>query len=249
MQTAEALRKIDVLAPADVKSRAFAPPVSVAPRDHERFVGRALAFGLPAEIVLRAGDDPERAPASELVAERGELPCCGAGIFYGVRRGGARPHAHLRRREIQQTRRDRRLAAAVTGRSQCPRSRRDCSIESPGERLHARKTVQRLRFQLRATAAFRDGDHRLGVRKRTIHVTLGGEALGAQLEQPEPAGGIDVARRQRDRHDIDGRSVLSGPGEIACRRDREHGRISPRQRAHAHGGTLARRGARPPASR
>ncbi len=84
MQTAQALRKIDVLAPADVEGRGFAPPVAVPPRDRERFVGRALAFLLVAEIVLRARDDPERASAPALVAERSELARSGTGIFHRV---------------------------------------------------------------------------------------------------------------------------------------------------------------------
>ena len=84
MQTAQALRKIDVLAPSYVEGRSFAPTICVPSRDRERFVGRAFAFGLAAEVVLRTRDDPERAPASALVAERSELARSGAGIFHCI---------------------------------------------------------------------------------------------------------------------------------------------------------------------
>ena len=83
--------KLDVWAP---NRRSSAPlPVVVffygggwvsGERGEYGFVGRAFAFRFPAEIVLRAGDDPERAPASEFVAERSELACCGVRIFHGV---------------------------------------------------------------------------------------------------------------------------------------------------------------------
>jgi hypothetical protein len=182
MQPAHALREVDVLSPADVERRGFAPAVAGPTRDGKRFAGRAFAFRPMTQHILRAGHDPDRSTVLQLVSGFREELHCGSRIPHC---GIALLQPQLNGREARQRKRDQRLLPALARGLDRELGGLHRRVETARVGLHACLGDQRARHEVDAAAAATVGTQRLGIGKGAIHVAQCDEALGAELAQIE----------------------------------------------------------------
>ena len=212
MQPAQAQRKVDVRAPADVERRRLAAAIAGATREGERLVGGALRGGSAAEFVLRTGDDPPCPPARDVVAKCLE-PADGGRRVLDRRR--ALPRAHLHLRETGETsRHEPRIAGAARERERALR-RSQCRFDAAGEGLHVCQAAQRECLQSCASALLGNCDHCLGVVGRAVDVALRHEALRADVEKRDAKLGVTRCAGQGARHAINRGRVLARPRHFA----------------------------------
>src|SRR6478672_9738690 len=77
-----------------------------------------------------------------------------------------------------------------------------------------REAEQGERLLVRATALFRDRDHRFGIVVRGLDIALCHPALGAEAEERDAKAGI-IGGAQGVRRSVDRGCVLTGPRHLA----------------------------------